>query len=162
MDEKKHQHTTTTLTWVIAGLLAFSILMLVFSMGIYVGQQKALFSFQWAENYHQNFGGPQKGLLKSSEGQDFMSGHGVVGFVMAKNGNMLIVKNQDAIEETIIVLETTTLRNNRGTIALGGINIGDQVVVIGSPNTNGQIEATFIRVLPKASSLPLYYRIKNS
>jgi len=51
------------LKWVIMGLAGFVVIVLIFGVGIFVGEMKARFSYRWAENYHKNFGGPSGGFL---------------------------------------------------------------------------------------------------
>ncbi len=155
--EEKDKKTIHTLILVIVGMLCFTVIVLAFSVGVFVGQERAGFSFRWAENYHRNFGGPAKGIFGNFPSRDFINGHGIFGQVMKIDGNNLIIKGQDNMETTVIVSDKTTIVNNSGAIKLSNLKASNSVVVIGSPNEQGQIEAKFIRVLPYPGLLDLHH-----
>ena len=50
------------------------------------------------------------------------------------------------MEKIIVISGETILKKGRQTIDRDGLKIGDGVVIIGSPNEDGQIEARLIRV----------------
>lgn len=154
MPEEHNNDTTVThiLKLVIVAILCFVAIILVFGVGMFVGQQRAQFSYYWAENYHRNFGGPQKGIFGNFPEQDFINPHGIFGKVMTLDAATVVIKGQDNMEKTVIVSPQTTIRNNTKILKLSDIKINDTVVVIGSPDSHGQIEAKFIRVLPAGSS----------
>jgi len=122
------------------------ILLLAFKTGEFVGHRKADFSFQWADNYHRNFGGPRGGLFNDFEGKDYIGAHGTFGSIIKIDGANLIIKDQNGTEKTIIVTDKTTIREHMGTIAVTDLKVDDRVTIIGSPNNQGQIEAELIRV----------------
>src|SRR3989344_301184 len=144
------------LKWIIIGLVSFTALVLVFGAGVKVGTLKARYSYRWAENYHKNFAGPRGGFFdnfrRGFDDDDFIEAHGVFGSVikidtLTSSGQAtLIVKGKDNVEKTILVSDKTTISNRRDVIKFDGLKIDDQVVIIGSPNEQGQIEAKFIRV----------------
>src|SRR5271167_1281810 len=68
--DKKILHTLALLVTIILG---FTMLMVVFAVGIWVGQKRADFSFSWAENYNRNFGGPERGIFGNFPDQDFIN-----------------------------------------------------------------------------------------
>jgi len=61
-------------TWCVAGCI---IIFFIFNLGVFVGTQKAKFSFRWAEQYQNNFAGPAGGFFQRIEGQDFMESNGI-------------------------------------------------------------------------------------
>jgi len=135
---------------IIIALAAAIIALLSFGVGVLVGYNKARFSYAWGENYDRNFGGPPHGIFGFLPGGDkFMNAHGTFGSILEVNlgSSTLSVKGQDNIEKTVFVSSTTTITENRGLIKLSDIKINDPIVVIGSPNNQGQIEARLIRVL---------------
>lgn len=119
----------------IAGII---ILVFVFGLGVFVGTKKADFSFRWAEDYHKNFGAP------------FLNANGVFGQIININNNILTVKDNDGdnTEKTVLVVTNATIIMQRKNIKLTDLNVGDNIVVIGSPNISGQIQAQLIRVMP--------------
>ncbi|MDD5626122.1 MAG: hypothetical protein PHG83_03080 [Patescibacteria group bacterium] len=133
------------ITWSIAAIILF---LLIFNLGMIVGFRKANFSYKWGENYHQNFAGPRGGFFRDFGGRDFIEPHGVFGQIIKIEGSTLIIKSPDNVEKTVIVKDDTVIERFRETIKLADLKIDDQIVVIGEPNTSGQIEAKFIRIMP--------------
>jgi hypothetical protein len=144
-----------TFKWLLVGLAALVVLLLVFKLGEFVGMRKANFSYRWSENYHRMFGGPSGGFLQDFGGRDFIPGNGAVGTVMKIDGNSIIVKSPDGVEKTVAITSQTTIRRGSEVIKISEIAINNQIVVIGSPQNNGTVEAKFIRVIdPSAQPLP--------
>lgn len=139
-----------------------ALLLLSFKTGEFVGYKKARFSYRWAENYHQNFGGPQNGFMRGPmgkfmpahmvgfirdvAGKDYTSAHGITGAILKIDGNAIVIQGQDGIEKTFLVSDSTIIKKRRGALVLKDLKTDDTVVIIGSPNDQGQIEAKLIRV----------------
>ena len=140
---------------ILAGIGAVIVLLLVFGAGVAVGLQKASFSYRWGENYQRNFGGPRGGFLGMPMDRDFINGHGIAGSVLKIDGATLVIKGEDNVERTIVTSDKTIVRNRDETVQAADLKVDDRVVVIGSPNSQGQIEAKFIRVLPASSPAPM-------
>jgi len=137
------------LKWVIIGIAGFVIVGLIFGAGMFVGGLKAKFSYRWAESYHKNFAGPREGFLgdwRSFPRGDFIEGHGAFGEIIQIDDSGLVVKGRGDVEKVIIATQDTTIQEGRETIKKEELKVGDQVVIIGSPNKEGQIEAKLIRV----------------
>ena len=143
---------------VIIGLVGLAILMGTFSLGVFVGYHKARFSYAWGENYHNNFGGPRGGLFKDFSGKEFIDAHGTYGQIVKVTSSTLIVKGRDNVEKIVVVNDDTSIMRLRGVIKISGLKINDNIIVIGEPNEQGQIEAKFIRFLPATSNLPVVDR----
>ena len=155
---KKFFRNRDILKWVIVGLAGFAALVLVFGAGIKVGVMKAKYSYRWAENYHRNFGGPQGGFfsdLKSFPHGEFINGHGVFGSIIKIDGNTIIAKDKDDVEKTILVFDSTIIEKGREKVQLPDLKVDENIVIIGSPNDKGQIEAKFIRVFDGSVSMGL-------
>ncbi len=137
---------------IVLGIAGLVILVFVFGLGVYVGMEKADFSFRWAEEYHQNFGGPQGGIFGNFFGseKEFANSNGSYGQIIKIDGNILTVKDNDGdnTEKTILVGDKTIIILQRKNIKLSDLKIGENIVVIGSPNNDGQIQAELIRVMP--------------
>jgi len=132
---------------IIAGLI---ILVFVFSLGVFVGMKKADFSFKWADEYHRNFGGPRGGFLGDFMGtnREFANSNGVFGQIIKIDNGSLTVKDRDNTEKIVLARDKTSIIYQRKNIKLSDLKIGDSIVVIGEPNSNGQIQAELIRVMP--------------
>jgi hypothetical protein len=155
MEEQKVKKERDILKWVLVGLVVFIVLALVFKIGMFVGEKKAQFSFRWAENYHRMFAGPKAGFLgnlRMPPFSEFIEGHGTVGEIIKIEGNNLIVKGRGDVEKLILVNEKTIIKSGFKNIKVSDLKIGDIIVIIGSPNDKGQIEAKLIRVFPPKTS----------
>jgi hypothetical protein len=154
MGEKQHD----ILKWIIVGLLAIVVIVLVFGLGVFVGEKKAKFSYLWAENYHRMFAGPKAGFLGNlrmppfPHFDEFIEGHGTFGEIIKIEGSNLVVKGRGNVEKVIVVTEKTVIKSGKKDIKFSDLKIGDIIVIIGSPNDKGQIEAKLIRVFPPKSS----------
>ena len=156
---KQNAFWAKTLTWIFVGLAGLAIVILIFCIGMFVGEKKAGFSYRWAESYHQNFGGPRGGFLGDwqklplSPG-DFTAVHGLFGQIIQvpvadQNGQtILVIKGGDGVEKVVLVNDNTLIKRIRDTVKPADLKVDDYIVVIGEPNDSGQIEAKFIRLMP--------------
>jgi len=150
-EEQKNQTKRDILKWILIGLGVFIVSALIFKTGMFVGAMKANFSYRWAENYHKNFAGPRAGFFgdwRMPPFSDFIEGHGTVGEIIKIEGNNLIVKGRENIEKIVLVNEKTVIKSGFKDIKISDLKVGDMIVIIGSPNEAGQIDAKLIRVFP--------------
>jgi hypothetical protein len=147
VNKKSHRDL---LKWIIVGIVIFVYSICVFGAGLFVGGMKANFSYRWAENYHRNFGGPGNGFMfdarMSPPNNEFIQGHGIFGEIIQIGDSDFVIKGQDNAEKVVILSKDTAITIGRRTITKTDLKVGEQVVVIGSPNEKGQIEAMLIRV----------------
>lgn len=141
--------TTKVVLTTIAAMIG---LMLVFQLGVFVGFHKAAFAFRWGDNYHRNFGGPQGGFLRDFEGRDFINGHGTAGTIASIDGQTLVIKDRDHAEKIIHIETDTAITKGRDAATIADLQPDLNVVVIGSPQDDGSINAKMIRVF--ANDLP--------
>ncbi len=138
--------TSKPYTILLSSVGVLLLLLLVFKAGEIVGYRKATFSYRWAENYHRNFGGPRGGLLHPEEERGFINSHGITGSIIKIDGPTIIIKGQGDREQTVHTTSTITIRRGRDPLTLTDLHVDDHIVIVGDPNTDGQIEAKFIRV----------------
>ncbi len=127
-------------------------LLFIFKAGEALDQHHARSSYRWCENFHRIFGGPRGGFFKDFNGRDFLNSHGVFGAILKIDGSTLIVKGNNNTEQIVLVADTTTIRRGHDAITLSDLKPDARVIIIGSPNTQGQIEAKFIRVFDTPGS----------
>lgn len=130
-----------------------------FAAGVKVGVHKALFSSKWGKNYEQNFLGHRE--ERGVKQHDFLSGrmgdkglrngHGVAGEALSVSGDTIIIKDSENQESTVRINESTIINRGRDTAALGDIQAGERVVVVGKPQEDGVIAAHLIRVFGKTA-----------
>ncbi len=156
---------------IILAELVFAFVM--FGAGLAVGFHKARFTGGWYEGYRRNLMGPNdrggdkrhggrgaRGgrMMPSGIGEDFMGGHGVVGSVISVNPPLpsndltgsapsLTIQSVDGVEKTVFLNSKTTIRKFRDEITAQDIRAGDSVTIIGTPNDDGAITATLVRVM---------------
>jgi len=137
-------------------IAVFIALFLVFSLGVYVGTQKASFSFKWAEQYHRNFAGPANGFFQNMGNNEFMEPNGIFGKIIQVNEDNIVVEGKRSSTENIIMItDKTTIKLQNSKITISDLKIDDDVIIIGEPNDAGQIEALLIRVMPAMPENPL-------
>jgi hypothetical protein len=136
-------------------LLLFS----VFSCGMAVGLKKARFSYKFADNYERNFMGqenndqhfgfmpaPLPKFMDDFSGRDFRNAHGIAGAILSVSDNIIIVLDHDNKENTILVTDKTLIKSRRDDLSRSDLKTGDEIVVMGSPDENGKVSASLIRV----------------
>lgn len=142
-------------TGIVIGIGVAVVVMIVFWIGVVVGERRANFSFAWAQEYHRNFGGPDRGFFDQVlPANDFITANGVSGKIIKVNPSPLLsesiltIKGSDNVEKAILATSKTTIRMKTGNLVLADLKANQYVVVIGNPNSNGQIQAELIRVMP--------------
>ncbi|MGB9609052.1 MAG: hypothetical protein ACPL3E_01610 [Minisyncoccia bacterium] len=131
-------------------LIIIVILGFAFLLGVKVGEIKASYSYNWLSNYHRNFAGPNTGFFRGGPmmfGPKFFESHGNFGEIIDIQDQELVIKDlKNNIEKVVIISPNTLIKKGFNDLIFNNLKIGDQVVIIGSPNNQGQIEAKFIRV----------------
>jgi len=153
------EHKRDILKWMVIGIAGFVIVGLIFGAGMFVGGLKAKFSYRWAENYHKNFAGPRGGFLEDLRrfpAGDFINSHGVFGEIIELQDAGFVIKSIGDAEKIIVTAKDTLIMKG-GEAAEDGLKVGDRVVIIGSPNEEGQIEAKLIRIF-NGESRPMPYK----
>lgn len=143
------------LVGVLYGIGIVIILILIFSAGVSVGFQKASFGRAWGENYERNFGmigGMMQGR-PGLRGENFPNAHGAVGKIIKVELPTIIVQDKDNTEKVILIGNDIKIQKAKNDMKNTDLKINDFVVVIGSPNDQGQIEAKFIRIMPTPNFL---------
>lgn len=135
--------------FVFVGIAFLIVFLLVFKVGMMVGFKKAEFTGKWSDNYYNNFAGPQKGFAGQGLGDnDFLESNGVSGQIIQINTDSVVIKDRNNIEKYLFVDAGTIIKKFQDTILISDLKNDDFIVVIGSPNSLGQIQAKLIRVMP--------------
>ncbi len=143
-------------TAVLVSLTIIAALFLSFRVGMFVGFRQATTSYEYGASYHRVFGGPRQGFMTRSPltppadefmGKDFVDTHGVFGKIIKIDNNVLVLDAKNT-ERTILVSDDAAVRKGREPIGISEIKINDNVVVIGSTDGQGQIQAKLIRIFP--------------
>lgn len=129
------------------------IIFLIFQAGMIAGFRKASFGRDWGENYTDNFGSPHKFIGMRGEGMgDFgnlPNAHGAIGkIIKVELPIMVVFDGKDQTEKIIVINDKTDIRMMRDVVDTSALKVDEHVVVIGAPNSSGQIEAKLIRFIP--------------
>ena len=76
-------------------ILVLIILVGIFSAGVFVGLEKAQFSYRFGENYVRNFVGNPKNFSPLPQDREFTSGRGAVGQIVKIDNCLLTLKSPD-------------------------------------------------------------------
>lgn len=139
---------------VLYGIGVMIAIMLIFYCGLSVGLRRASFGKAWGENYERNFGMMQGARDGFNFGKDnFPNAHGAVGKIIKIELPTLIVQDKDNTEKVVLINNDTKIQKMMSGLEKTDLKIDDFVVIIGSPNESGQVEAKLIRVMPNPELL---------
>ena len=127
------------------------IAMFIFQAGIFVGYRKAAFSYNLGDNYYRTFGSPRGEPMmmgKFPRGEGFVNPHGANGKIIEISLPTIVVTGPDGIEKQITVNEKTDIRRFHEYLKPTDLKLDDMVIIIGTPDNTGKIEARLIRMLP--------------
>ncbi|OGG66271.1 hypothetical protein A3I99_00235 [Candidatus Kaiserbacteria bacterium RIFCSPLOWO2_02_FULL_45_11b] len=137
---------------ILIGIVISIVALGIFQTGVMVGEHKARFSHHFGDNFERNFiDANRPGAMPFAEEMGDMRlpvGHGSAGEVVSVTLPTFVVAGPDNVEKTIRVSDETLFREFREELSSEDIVIGSFVVVLGSPNEGGEIEATLVRFLP--------------
>ena len=131
---------------ILCGIGIAIVALLIFSAGVDVGFHKASFGRAWGENYEHNFGFVPNPPVFG--GDNFPNANGAIGKIIKIELPTIIVQDKDNTEKVVLIKNDTQIQEMRAPITSSDLKIDNFVVIIGEPNTQGQIEAKFIRVMP--------------
>lgn len=155
MDINKSLQSKTFRNIIIAvGLLL--IIILSFSVGVLVGFHKARFSYAWGDRHRREWGGYLGDMSGLFSGRGLVNGFGTSGTIVNidEASSTMVVSGRDGNDKNISFSSSTIFMEDSSAINPSQLKINDNVLVIGSPNDQGQIEAKFIRILDEG--LPLH------
>lgn len=155
LQSKKYSKLITALGILLSALV-------VFGAGVFVGYRKAEFSYHWSNNYYRDFGGPHSPFGISDGDDNAPIPHGAFGTVIGVNLPTFAVKGPNEAEKVIIIGPQTVIRSLRNPATTTDIHTGQSVIIIGEPDSQGQINASFVRIVPlppraslSSSSVPM-------
>ncbi len=143
--------------YILGGLIVLAV---VFQAGMFAGFRRASFGHDWGNNYAMNFGLPNRGpQMMGGDFGNLPNAHGAIGkIIKIELPTIIVLDEKDNTEKVVLINEKTEIRVARDVVTADGLKLDDHIVVIGSPNSSGQIEARLIRLLP----LPLPEPIRTN
>lgn len=144
-----------TKTKKIIKILGFVVIaLLIFQAGMFVGFKKASFSFKTGEQYFRQMSGKPNDRFMGINRGDFGNSHGAIGKVVSIELPSIVISDKDGIEKTILISTSTSIKEAKNTIKDTDLQIDEFVTVIGDPNSNAEIEAKLIRIMPNPEIMP--------
>ena len=86
--------------------------------------------------------------MRGMPGVDLPEAHGAAGKIIKTELPTFVIEGTDKVEKVIRTDDDTSIRRFRESVAATDLKIGDFVIVIGTPNDAGEIEARLIRLMP--------------
>lgn len=134
----------------VAGLVALLLALIIFWAGTAVGYRKAMFSYRWHSHYAEQFAGDRSplALFHDGDADNTPNPHGAFGMIASVQLPLIVIKGPAEAEKTIVVTSETVVRDEHDPAASTTLAAGQGVVVIGRPDDQGRVVASFIRIIP--------------
>jgi hypothetical protein len=116
---------------VLVALGAALAIVLVFGVGFFVGRQSTF---------------PLRAFPNSAQARN-RSGHGAIGTIQSIDGQRITIQTRDGKIQVVRMDENTRLEKKFQKASLADFKINDQVVAIGSPNAEGEIQARLVGIV---------------
>ena len=111
----------------------------------------------WGDNYERNFFGQRERMPLPGMGP-MLRAHSVLGKILTIDTNTVTVQDRSSLEQSILLTNKTIFRRDASPATKNDLKIGMQIAVFGQPNSQGQIQADFVRLftapLPSSSTTP--------
>jgi hypothetical protein len=150
----KHLAESKKVRGILIGIAGTLVVLGVFGAGIAVGSHKARFSENLGAGFERNFvGGKEDFFMGFSDRSPMPGGHGAVGTVVGVAYPKVVVAGPDNIEKTVVLRGDTLVRKFREEGTTTDVVAGTFVVVLGNPDSQGQIEAKLVRIVPAPGTM---------
>lgn len=133
---------------ILVGLCLAIVILIIFETGVAFGYHRANFRNHFGDNFNKNFVEPQFREFPNNMMKPSSFSFNCIGPILAINGEKIIVSDQDKLEKTVIINKETRIREFQSEIKPADLRVGDQIIIIGQPNSKAEIEARLIRRLP--------------
>jgi len=142
-------HKSKIVRGILIGIGVAVLILIIFQAGMVAGYHKARFGARFGDNFERNLIGPRGGGF----GGKFITrgmpgGHGAAGEIISISLPQIVVAGPDNLEKTILVGTSTRIREFQDEITSDKLKAGNYIVVLGTPNNDGQINAKLIRLMP--------------
>ena len=131
----------------IYGLAILLAVLIIFQAGMSVGYRRATFLYHWDTSYSSGLGNPHSILAPFARDADDMNPNSVIGNLVSVHMPLIMVKGPSSAERVVLLSSSTIIRYSGQDVSISNLSNGNQVLVIGAPDDQGQIRASFIRIL---------------
>ena len=129
-------------------IISLIVALFIFQAGTFIGFKRGAFSCGWNQNYDRNFLGGREMPGGGFFDRNPIKPHGIFGKVIKVSDSDIIIKGPDGIEKVIKISDDADIKNGRDSIKIKDIIVGDEIAIIGAPDSSSEIDADFIRVMP--------------
>lgn len=120
----------------------------IFAAGMAVGFHKAAFDRTWRDSYEHNFGS----FPGSPFSRRLPNPHGASGQIVSVSLPTFTIVGPSEDEKVVKLSSMTIIRRGATTATSTDLVAGENAIVLGHPDTDGSIDAVFIRLSPAATS----------
>ena len=137
---------------IVTGVCITLVIICIFEIGVMVGYHESSYSSRWGENYTRNFGGGPMGMNGLPDAGQPMP-DGIMGKIVSithatASSTELAISGSQHPEEKVLIASDTIIRDHQNTLSPASLSVDEEVVVLGSPDTNGEIVAKLVRIIP--------------
>ncbi len=144
----KDLHHSRTVRGILIGIIATVVVIMIFQAGVFVGYRKAAFSYKLGDNFYKTFRGEKPMMVTGFDNGNVPGGHGAIGRIVRINLPEIVVAPEGDVEKTVLIGSSTLVKRFDKTVPPSDITTEDFAVILGSPDTESRIHATFIRLVP--------------
>jgi hypothetical protein len=141
---------------IIVGVCIMLVVICIFEAGVVVGYHEASFSSHWGENYGANFSDTNPSNQMGLPDMHEPTPDGILGKIISvdsasTSSTTIVISSTQKPEEKILIDANTEIRSRESTLTISSLKIGTYVVVLGTPNDQGEVQANLIRIVPAPS-----------
>ncbi len=149
-------------TKIIGALGIAVVVLIIFQAGFYVGYHNNSFRDRWDNRYSRELKDPRSPFAPfMMRGAEVINPHGAFGQIISKNLPRLMVQGPNRAEEVVLIHDKTIIRKFKNLGSTSDLVIGEEIIAIGEPNDNGEIEANLIRIMPRMNASTTGPRMNN-
>ncbi|HVZ75875.1 MAG TPA: hypothetical protein VG934_01225 [Candidatus Paceibacterota bacterium] len=134
--------------WVLSGIAALIVALLIFHAGMVVGYNRA-FEFHGApREFSVRMGGPIGWGPDISVPTSFIpEGHGIVGTIESGGYPVFTITAPDGDIVPVMIATTTVIRGPQGDASTSALVPERHIIILGDPDDAGRVNANFIRII---------------
>ncbi|MBU6231160.1 MAG: hypothetical protein KGI45_02740 [Patescibacteria group bacterium] len=138
----------TATSKIILALAALLVILLSFQAGVTVGYRRGSFATNADTGMVREFQNPRSFFASFFHDGDDSNPNGAVGRIISVSLPTFMLKGPTS-EQIVNISPTTTIRIFRDLASSSALQAGQEAIVIGNPGENGQINAVFVRIMPR-------------
>ena len=143
MEEFKKWVLSEKVRWILYGFGVFFVALLIFHAGVVTGSHR-----HFSDRPGPGFGFRGPGFNVQMPRGFIYNGHGAVGTIQSVSTSSITLQTRDGTTQTVLLTGKTSIRTASGAASSTALSVGQQVIILGTPNDDGTISADLIRATP--------------